>query len=193
MSNEKQSSVLRTLFTSTFFISMFTFGGGYVIVPLMKKRFTDELGWIDEDEMLNLVSIGQSAPGPVAVNTSIILGFRMAGIKGALVTTLGTIIPPLLIMTILTYVYLWVRDNPYVNNAMLGMQAGIAAIILSVVIDMGERIIKSKDPIHIAVMIFSLIAAIVLGVNVIWLLAFAAIVGIIYTYYQLHQNHGGGA
>ena len=68
------------LFFSTFTLSAFTFGGGYVIVPLMQKRFVKDLKWIDEDEMLDLVAIGQSAPGPIAINTSILVGYRMAGI-----------------------------------------------------------------------------------------------------------------
>ena len=79
---EKKSLYIK-LFKSTFFLSMFTFGGGYVIVPLMEKKFVNELGWISEDEMLDLIALGQSAPGPIAVNTSILVGYRMAGVPGA--------------------------------------------------------------------------------------------------------------
>jgi len=71
-----------TLFYSTFSLSAFTIGGGYVIVPLMRKKFVEELDWIDEEEMLNLVAISQSAPGPIAVNTSIMVGYRLAGVRG---------------------------------------------------------------------------------------------------------------
>lgn len=166
-----------TLFRSTFFLSMFTFGGGYVIVPLMEKKFVNELKWIDEDEMLNLIAVGQSAPGPIAVNTSILVGYRMAGVPGALITVLGTILPPLGIMTILAYIYMAVRDNAVVNNVLLGMQAGVAAIIVNVVYNMGKRIILQKKIIPVLVMIAALIAGIVFQVNILWLLLFSALIG----------------
>ena len=89
-----------TLFASTFMLSAVTFGGGYVIVPLLKRKFVDELHWIDEQEMLDMVAIAQSSPGPLAVNASIIIGYRMAGVPGALLTALGTVLPPLVIISV---------------------------------------------------------------------------------------------
>ncbi len=174
-----------TLFRSTFFLSMFTFGGGYVIVPLMEKKFVNELGLINEDEMLNLIALGQSAPGPIAVNTSILIGYRMAGVPGAMITVLGTILPPLGIMTVLAYVYLAVRDNAIVNNVLLGMQAGVAAIIVNVVYNMAMRIIKQKKIIPILVMIAALIAGIIFQVNILWLLLVSALIGLAMTLYNL--------
>lgn len=177
-----------TLFQSTFFLSMFTFGGGYVIVPLMEKKFVNELQWIDEDEMLNLIAVAQSAPGPIAVNTSILIGYRMAGVPGALVTVLGTILPPLVIMTILAYIYLAVRDNAVVNNILLGMQAGVAAIIVNVVYNMGKRIVLQKKVIPILVMIAALIAGLVFQVNILWLLFVSALIGAVTTAVSLKNK-----
>ena len=77
---EKKSKVLRKLFFSTLYLSTFTFGGGYVIVTLMKNKFVDELHWIDEEEMLDLVAIAQSSPGAIAVNGAIVVGYKLAGI-----------------------------------------------------------------------------------------------------------------
>ena len=77
-----------------FLYSAFTFGGGYVIVPLLKKKFVDDLKWIEEEEMLDLTAISQSSPGAMAVNTSMLIGYRVAGTAGALVTILGTVLPP---------------------------------------------------------------------------------------------------
>lgn len=185
---KKDASMFKTLFRSTFFLSMFTFGGGYVIVPLMEKKFVNELGWISEDEMLDLVALGQSAPGPIAVNTSILIGYRMAGIAGALVTVVGTILPPLVIMSILSYIYLAVRDNAVVNNLLLGMQAGVAAIIVNVVYNMANRIIKKKEIVPIIVMVISLIAGIMFQVNILIILLFAAIVGFITTFIDLKKQ-----
>jgi chromate transporter len=171
---------------------MFTFGGGYVIVPLMEKKFVNELGWIDEDEMLNLIAIGQSAPGPIAVNTSILIGYRMAGFTGAMVTVFGTILPPLAIMTGLAYIYLAVRDNALVNNVLLGMQAGVAAIIVNVVINMALRIIKQKKIVPVLVMVAALIAGIVFQVNILWLLFVSALIGLIMTLIDLKNKHDKG-
>lgn len=189
---KKDRSLYWTLFTSTFYLSTFTFGGGYVIVPLMEKRFVNELGWINEDEMLDLVAIGQSAPGPIAVNTSILVGYRMAGVPGAMVTVIGTILPPLIIMTIVTYFYLAFRDNPIVQNLLLGMQAGVAAIIVNVVLNMALRIIKQKRVIPILVMVVSLVAGIFFDVNILYLLLFAGVVGAITTYYDMKTSKNGG-
>ncbi|GAB2323673.1 chromate transporter [Alkalibacterium sp. m-11] len=161
-------------------------------MPLMEKKFVNELGWIDEDEMLNLIAIGQSAPGPIAVNTSILIGYRMAGFSGAMVTVLGTILPPLVIMTGLTYIYLVVRDNALVNNVLLGMQAGVAAIIVNVVINMALRIIKQKKIVPVLVMIAALIAGIGFQVNILWLLFVSALIGLIMTLIDLKNKHDKG-
>lgn len=186
------SGLYRKLFTATFYLSTFTFGGGYVIVPLMEKQFVNELGWIDRDEMLDLVAIGQSAPGPIAVNTSILIGYRMAGVRGALVTSLGTVLPPLIIMTIVTYFYLALRDNVFVQNILLGMQAGVAAIIVNVVYNMAIQIIQRKRIIPILVMFISLAGGLIFDVNIIYILLFAAIIGALTTLYDIYYKPKGG-
>ena len=108
---EKNIKFYWKLFLSTFTISAFTIGGGYVIVPLMRKKFVEELKWIDEEEMLNVVAISQSAPGPIAVNTSIMVGYRLAGIWGAFVTTIGTVLPPLVIITVIAKFYISFKEK----------------------------------------------------------------------------------
>ena len=77
------------LFLSTFKLSACTFGGGFVIIPLMRERFVKELHWIDEEEMLDLTAIAQSSPGSIAINASILVGYHVAGIPGALITVVG--------------------------------------------------------------------------------------------------------
>lgn len=133
---------LKELFFSTLKLSACTFGGGFVIVPLMRKRFVEELHWIDEGEILDLVAVAQSSPGPIAVNASLMMGYRVAGLKGALAAAVGTVIPPLLIISIISLIYRSVRGNAMVSAAMRGMQAGVAAVICSVVIDMGGAVLK---------------------------------------------------
>ncbi|MBR8700587.1 hypothetical protein IX317_000911 [Fusobacterium sp. DD29] len=133
-----------TLFISTFIISAFTFGGGYVIISLLKKKFADELQWISENEMLNLASIAQSAPGAVAVNASILIGYKIAGIRGMLVSILATIIPPFTIISILSVFYASVRDNALFANVLKGMQSGVVAVILDVSTNLGSSMYKES-------------------------------------------------
>ena len=102
---EKRKSIYRKLFSSTFYISAFTFGGGYVIIPLMKKKFVEGLKWIEEDEMLNLIAIAQSSPGPIAVNTSVLIGYNVAGLVGALVSLWATILPPMITLSVISMFY----------------------------------------------------------------------------------------
>ena len=91
------------LFLSTFKISACTFGGGFVIIPLLRRKFVEELGWIDEQEMMDLTAIAQSSPGAIAVNASILVGYRVAGIPGAMLTVLGTVLPPLIIISVIGF------------------------------------------------------------------------------------------
>lgn len=168
-----------TLVKSTFILSAFTVGGGYVIVPLMQKKFVEELGWIDSEEMLDLVALGQSMPGALAVNTSILIGYRIAGILGALVTLLGTVSPPLIIITIISYFYMSFRDNAIVDALMLGMQVGVVAVILNVVYNMVKDVVKRNDIINILILIGAFIAAFVFDTNVIAIIFVAGLLGFI--------------
>ncbi|WP_407371103.1 chromate transporter [Carnobacterium sp.] len=188
---KKDASFYWTLFLSTFTLSAFTFGGGYVIVPLMQKRFVKELKWITEEEMLDLVAIAQSSPGPIAVNASIIIGYRMAGIRGALLSVLGTSVPPLIIITIVSYFYLAFRDNAIVNAVLFGMQAGVAAVIVNVVIDMVKGITKNKKILPIIVMFFAFLAAAFTSINIVIILFICGAIGAYTTYRESHIPKGG--
>lgn len=168
------------LFLTTFSLSAFTVGGGYVIVPLMRKRFVEEYKWIDENEMLNLVAISQSSPGPIAVNASIMVGYKLAGILGSLVSIMGTVIPPLIIITIISEFYEVFKSNVIVNALLLGMRAGVAAVIIDVIIKMSKDIIESKSKISIMIMILSFLAAVVFNINAALLIIVSGAFGKIY-------------
>ncbi len=135
---ESRGKILWKIFMSTLYLSAFTFGGGYVIVTLMKKKFVDEYHWIGEDEMLDLVAIAQSSPGAIAVNGAIVVGYKLAGIPGALVAILGTILPPFVIIAAISVCYNVFRSNFFVAQMLSGMQAGVGAVIASVTYDMGK-------------------------------------------------------
>ncbi|MCR5100203.1 MAG: chromate transporter, partial [Butyrivibrio sp.] len=124
----------RELFISTFKLSACTFGGGFVIIPLMREKFVKELGWIEEDEMMDLAAIAQSSPGAIAVNASVLVGYHVAGVIGALITAIGTVLPPLIIISVISMFYQAFRDNMIVNMVMAGMLCGVAAVIIDVVI-----------------------------------------------------------
>ena len=119
----RKKSVLGQLFLSTLCLSAFTFGGGYVIVSLMKKRFVDELHWIDEPEMLDLIAIAQSSPGSISVNGAIVIGYKLAGLRGVLVAILATILPPFLVIAVISLFYQAFRSNVYVGRVLIMMNA----------------------------------------------------------------------
>ena len=171
------SQKLRKLFFSTMYLSAFTFGGGYVIITLLKKKFVDELHWIDQEEMLDFVAIAQSSPGPIAVNGAIVVGYKLAGIPGILVSVLGAIIPPFVILTVISLFYEAFKTNFVVQGLLSGMTAGVSAVIISVVWDMTAGIIKSRDTVLIIVMVLAFILNYFLKINVIYIILSAALIG----------------
>lgn len=172
----------KKLFLSTFQLSACTFGGGFVIIPLMRKKFVEDLHWIEEQEMLDLTSIAQSSPGAIAVNASILVGYRVAGWKGALITVLGTVLPPLIIISIISFFYVAFRDNLFVNMAMTGMLAGVAAVIFDVVLTMGKDVVADKNKLSICILIVSFIAVYFLNANVIAVILICGGIGAYRTY-----------
>ena len=163
----ERKHVLWKLFVSTLYLSAFTFGGGYVIVTLMKEKFVDELHWIEEDEMLDLIAIAQSAPGAIAVNGAIVVGYKLAGLPGALVAIAATILPPFVIISAISFFYALFRDNFVVSRLLAGMQAGVAAVIASVVWDMGGKVVKQKSDLSVGIMLAAFMAVCVYRVNVV--------------------------
>lgn len=181
-----------TLFRSTFSLSAFTVGGGFVIVPLMKKRFVDDLGWIDENEMLDIAAIAQSTPGAIAVNASILVGYRLAGLIGAMVTILGTILPPLILLSVISVFYQAFRDNIFFTGLMTGMRAGVAAVIVDVVMKMSLDVVRGRDPVAIVTMAAAFAAACLFDVNVIWIILTSGVIGFV-NYLWKKRKAGKGA
>ncbi len=173
-----KKGLLKKIFFSTLALSAFTFGGGYVIITLMKKEFVDKLGWIEQEDMLDLVALAQSAPGPIAVNGAIVIGYKLSGISGILTAVIATIIPPFLIITGVSFFYEAFKENLFISLMLQGMQAGIAAVIASVVYEMATGIIEEKNTENIIIMILSFIATSFLNVNVIYLILFCILLGL---------------
>lgn len=172
-------SVLLRLLLSTLYISAFTFGGGFVIVTFMKKKFVDELHWIDEKEMLDITALAQSSPGAIAVNAAILVGWKVCGFPGMLVAVLGTIIPPMVTIGIVSLFYSAFATNEYVALVLKGMQAGVAAVILDVVCGLGLKVIKTKKWLNYIVMAGAFITTFFFDVNVIFVIIAALVIGIV--------------
>ena len=176
---ETKGNILKKLFFSTLYISAFTFGGGFVIITFMKRKFVDELHWIDMTEMLDLTALAQSSPGAIAVNAAILVGWRVAGLMGMLIAVLGTILPPMLILSVISLCYQAFASNLYVALILKGMQAGVAAVILDVVCGLGSNVIKQKRPILLVIMAVAFLANMVWKVNVIYIILASALMGIL--------------
>ncbi len=182
--SHSRKKLLRQLFFSTLYISAFTFGGGFVIITFMKRKFVDELHWIEETEMLDLAALAQSSPGAIAVNAAILVGWRVCGFAGMLISILGTIIPPMAILSVISFFYAAFAANTYVALVLKGMQAGVAAVILDVVCGLGSNVWKEHSIPHLGVMVIAFVATFFFKVNVIVIILCAALFGIITEIYQ---------
>ena len=178
-------NIYKKLFFTVFKISACTFGGGFVIIPLMRRKFVEELGWIEEQEMMDLTAIAQSSPGAIAVNASILVGYHVAGFTGAMITVLGTVLPPLTIISLISLFYQAFRDNIIVNMAMAGMLAGVAAVICDVVINMIKNIMKQKRILPLLMLAGAFTATYFFKVNIFVIILVCGIIGAVDT---LHHN-----
>lgn len=180
-----------TLFRTTFTLSTFTFGGGYVIIPLMKRRFVDELGWLTEDDIINYTTIAQSSPGAVAVNASILVGYEIAGWLGALVAIIGTILPPFIILSLVTIFYNAFRTNPVIAAILKGMQAGVAAVILDVALDLAQKALAVHKGFSLLVMLAAFVSVYFLKINIVYVILVVTILSLI-RYFSLKLSSKGG-
>lgn len=147
----------------------------------MRRRFVEELNWIEEQEMLDLIAIAQSSPGAIAVNASILVGYRVAGAAGALLTVMGTVLPPLAIISVISLVYQQFRDNTAVNMLMAGMLCGVAAVIFDVVINMARPFFQKKEVSSVLVLLASFFAVRFFNVNIIMLIIACGFLGAVKT------------
>ena len=167
------------LFKQIFVLSACTFGGGFVIIGMIRKVFADKLHWITEDEILDLTVIAQSTPGPLGVNMAVITGYRICGVPGALVCALAASLPPMLIISVISVFYNQFKDNRIIALLLQVMRAGVAAVIVDVVIDLTEKVIKTKKELWMTLMVAAFIALVVFKVNIIWLIMICGAVGLV--------------
>jgi chromate transporter len=169
---------LWTLFKESFIISAFTFGGGFVLVSLMKKKFVDQYHFLKEREMLNLVAIAQASPGGVAVNATILLGRQLAGWKGLLIALFGILIPPFVVISLVARSYAWMTQYPIITVMLLGMQAGVAAILLDVVASLVSGLVRERAWFGLLWMVVSFGVLVWTNLHLIWIIGASALMGL---------------
>lgn len=177
-----KSKKLWTLFITTFSISL-TANSGYAILSVMKNIFVKKHQWFSEEEMSNYIALAQSTPGPVAVNISMIIGYEVCGLLGSALAVLGCILPPLIIMSIVSYFYQKIVDNEYVKLFMQGMQAGVVAMLLDVLIGLFSNINKDYKYINFLVLIISFLYVRFSNLSILYLVLICILIGIIKSLY----------
>ena len=165
------------LFYSSFYISIFIIGGGYVALPLMKKRFVDNLKWLENDEITDLIAISQAAPGAVSINASVALGYKVAGLAGSISSLIGMILPPIIIITIIQSFYDIFISNKYISAFFKGMNCAVAAMMVDIVITMAADVIKSLKYLAVPLMLLSFVLTFFFNVNPVFVVLGSIIVG----------------
>lgn len=163
-----------------------------MIVSLMKKKFVEELHWLEEDEMLDVTAITQSSPGPLPVNASVIIGYRIAGVAGSLTAISGTILPPMIIISIISLFYDQFRANSYIAAALQVMRAGVAAVIFDVVIDLAGNVLKTRRVLYIVMMIAAFVATYLLDVSAMLIILVCLGIGLADLVITLGRKREGG-
>ena len=181
-------SRLLWLFGVNVWVSCLAVGGGYMIIPLVRKPFVDKEKIVDFDELLEMYAIAQSAPGAIAINLAAVLGFRVAGILGAIVSCVASILPPLLMISAVALCYEQLIHNTYINAALKGMLAAIAAIILDVVCDMFKNVMRAKEVLGLYVVAGVFALSFLLNVNAICLIAGMLVLYVSVSFYKFGKK-----
>ena len=160
------------LLAANLFISAFTFGGGYVVVPMVRRFFVVKKQYFTEEELINMAAVAQSTPGAIAVNLSALAGYKVAGMAGAVISCCAAVIPPLVILTFISAFYRLFVSNAMIAAVLKGMEAGVAALMVDLITDMCSFVLKKKSLFLSALIPLSFIANFVLGINVALILLF---------------------
>lgn len=172
---ENRNKTLLEIFLTFLRIGAFTFGGGYAMIPLIQKETVEKHGWISDKDILEIVAIAESTPGPIAVNSATFVGYRVCGFTGALCATLGVVLPSFLVITAIAFVLREFQSMKIVQYAFFGIRAGVLALILKALWSMYRQ--SPKNPVSYAIAAGSFILAAILDVNVLLVLILCAAAG----------------
>lgn len=159
-------------------IGTFTIGGGYAMIPLIEKEVVDKKGWIDRKEFVELLALGQSAPGPIAVDAAVFVGYKIAGILGSIAAVLGCVLTAFVVILVFAIYYMGVKDSTIVQRIFLGIRPAVVALIAVPVFRIAKNSNLTKKTIFIP--IFTVILIVLLNVNPIFIIIVSAIGGLSY-------------
>ncbi|MCF7930352.1 MAG: chromate transporter [Acholeplasmataceae bacterium] len=174
---KKQHNLLE-LFLTFLKIGALTFGGGYAMMPIMRKEVVERKQWADDDDILKILVISESTPGVLAVNSATFIGYKIAGFKGSLVATLGVVIPSFIIISLISLFIVQFQQLTWVAYAFRGIQAGVAVLIFKAAIKLSKKI--HFDLFAIIILVSSILFALFSEISVIYALMVGAVLGIIY-------------
>lgn len=180
----KRQSIKRyiEMFIIFFKIGAFTIGGGYAMLPLIEREIVDKKSWIEKEEYLDMIALAQSAPGPIAVNTSVFVGYKVGGGLGVLSTTLGAVLPSFLIILLVASFFVGLQDNPIVERVFKGIRPAVVALIAAPVIRMGKDAKINRKTIIIPIAVAILVGF--FKITAIIIIIVSALLGVIYTMYK---------
>ena len=187
--NNNKNSRLKNiflLFIKFFKIGLFTFGGGYAMISLIQAEVVGNMKWLDDDEMINLIVIAESTPGVLAVNTATFVGYKIAGVTGSILATIGVSLPSLIIISIISLFFDEFKNLKYVEYAFNGIRAGVVLLILNAVLKLDRK--NKKDLFYFIALGLTIIASLFFKLDTIYILLAAMILGILYTFIFLRER-----
>ncbi|MBQ8910142.1 MAG: chromate transporter [Oscillospiraceae bacterium] len=169
--------VLWQVFSSFFKIGAFTFGGGYAMIPLIQNEAVEKRHWVTDDDILEVVAIAESTPGPIAINSATFVGYKAAGILGSVCATLGVVLPSFVVILILSFVLRQFQQVQAVQYAFQGIRAGVLALLVKALWTMYKK--SPKGWAAYVVMGASFILTAIFEVNVIFVIIGCAVFGLV--------------
>jgi len=179
---EKDSTYAKrliSLFLTFLKIGAFTFGGGYAMIPLIQKEISEKRKWISDNDILEVVAIAESTPGPIAINSATFVGYKVCGFFGALLSTVGVVLPSFLIILVIATVLREFQDYKVVRYAFFGIRAGVLALIIKALISMYKQC--KKNVVSYILMALAFTAVAVFDINVLIVILSCALTGLIYS------------
>ena len=174
----KAKKILK-LFIAFLKIGGFTFGGGYAMIPLIQKEAVEKQGWITDDDILEVLAIAESTPGPIAINSATFIGYKVAGVLGSAAATFGVVLPSFVIISLIARVLTEFQDIRAVRYAFWGIRAGVIGLIIKAVYTMFKKCRKNVMAYIVMALAFCVVAF--TGVNVLFVIAGCAIIGLVYS------------
>ncbi len=166
-----------TLFLTFFKIGAFTFGGGYAMIPLIQHEVAQKHKWVSDDDILDIVAIAESTPGPIAINTATFVGYKVCGVFGAVCAILGVVLPSFLIIFGISFALEAFQHLRVVKYAFMGIRAGVLALIVKALMTMFKKC--PKDWVSYTVIIFAAVMGIFTDINTFLIIITSAVFGLV--------------